>query len=132
MKTEELITDIDKKIAHFLNRSTESSLAEDFEAIKSYVRAVKVLTEARMELVDSGKIRFKVKGSVFERNIESKVFGFDLRDREPILVYECREEFARKCVHHRTEEERHVCVSIKKPFASECVPTPEHCPRLRP
>ena len=45
MKTEDLITDLDKKITHFLEAALQSDLSEDFDSVKSCVHSAKELIE---------------------------------------------------------------------------------------
>ena len=129
MKTEDLITDIDKKIAHFLNRSTESSLAEDFEAIKSYVRADKVLTEARLLLLQQ-KGQITIEGMGFAESLAKRSMSDHEKelklDRAPILVYERNELFGARCLYRTAKG----CEFYEK--AMPCAPTPEFCPRMKP
>ena len=113
MKTEDLITDIDKKITHFLEAAMQSEHQSDFESVESSVRAAKELIEARCALTDINGVRF---------GATKPELG-----RKPILVYEGRECFASKCCHRSFTGH---CASIYGPRL--CNPTPESCPRMKP
>ena len=117
MKTEDLITDIDKKIKHFLRDALQASLNEDFASVKSCVHAAKKLIEARCTLTDINGVRF---------GVTKPKLG-----RKPILVYEGRECFASKCRHRGAGTSNvYKCLAINGPLV--CTPTPEHCPRMKP
>lgn len=116
MKTEDLITDIDKKITHFLGDALQASFEKDFGAVESSVNAAKELVGSRCALIDINGVRF---------GVTKPELG-----RKPILVYEGRECFANKCIHAVRFPLQVKCGFLQGPEL--CDPTPEYCPRLKP